>query len=193
MGRAFSPQGQQLNKINREATPSFSPSYDTYHPCSLLFATAYLNRTDVQKALHVNRELSSTDWTYCSDFVNFFYNYTDFSTSVIPLYEELVTKGMANFHNLNMLIFSGDDDSVCPSSSTQEWIWKLTMNGKDGKTWIPWTVDNQTAGYLTIFDLGKKAKAKFAYTTVHGAGHEVPAYRPKEALHMFQKYLNGYW
>lgn len=27
--------------------------------------------------------------------------------------------------------------------------------------------------------------------TIHGAGHEVPAYRPEYALRMIQQYLNG--
>ena len=34
---------------------------------------------------------------------------------------------------------------------------------------------------------------KFAFLTVHGAGHEVPAYMPKVALDMWEKYLQGYW
>jgi hypothetical protein len=27
--------------------------------------------------------------------------------------------------------------------------------------------------------------------TVHGAGHEVPTYKPKEALDLFEKYLSN--
>jgi cathepsin A (carboxypeptidase C)/serine carboxypeptidase-like clade 2 len=44
------------------------------------------------------------------------------------------------------------------------------------------------AGYAT-----KWADQKLAFVTVHGAGHEVPAYKPEVALTLWKKYLNGEW
>ncbi len=61
------------------------------------------------------------------------------------------------------------------------------------KYWKPWHVQNQTAGYLTQFDLGDETKSTFLFVTVHGAGHEVPAYRPVEALSMFKSFFCGEW
>ena len=52
--------------------------------------------------------------------------------------------------------------------------------------WDEWTVNGQTAGYLT-----KWANTGFAFATVRGAGHEVPTYKPEAALQLFQSYLNG--
>lgn len=59
--------------------------------------------------------------------------------------------------------------------------------------WKPWKVENQTAGYFTEFDLGEDTNSTFIFVTVHGAGHEVPAYRPAEALVMFQSFFSGEW
>lgn len=58
--------------------------------------------------------------------------------------------------------------------------------------WKPWQYNNQTAGYVTEFDLGNTSST-FHFVTVHGAGHEVPAYRPAEALSMFTSFFSGNW
>jgi hypothetical protein len=55
--------------------------------------------------------------------------------------------------------------------------------------WQPWKVQNQTAGYLTKFYVS--GRGSFSFATVHGAGHEVPLYRPMEALELFKNYLDG--
>jgi carboxypeptidase C (cathepsin A) len=52
--------------------------------------------------------------------------------------------------------------------------------------WQPYSVAGQTAGYLT-----KWKDAKLAFLTVHGAGHEVPTYKPEVALEMWENYLHG--
>ena len=53
----------------------------------------------------------------------------------------------------------------------------------------------QVAGYVTKFDtqrvFGKAKESRFSFVTVLFAGHEVPTYKPKEALDLFEKYLNG--
>jgi carboxypeptidase C (cathepsin A) len=67
---------------------------------------------------------------------------------------------------------------------------------------LPWKFENQTAGYLTEFDLGgggndnsnsNSNSSSFIFATVHGAGHEVPAYRPAEAFALFKSFFNGEW
>jgi carboxypeptidase C (cathepsin A) len=42
------------------------------------------------------------------------------------------------------------------------------------------------------FEMGN-SNGTFTFATVHGAGHEVPAYRPMEALKMFGNVLTGKW
>lgn len=47
-------------------------------------------------------------------------------------------------------------------------------------------MNEQTAGYLTQWK-----KTKLGFLTVHGAGHEVPAYKPEIAFDMWKNYLAG--
>ncbi len=56
-----------------------------------------------------------------------------------------------------------------------------------GADWQQQHLDGQPVGYLTQF----KAGTKLALLTVHGAGHEVPTYKPAVALDMFTKYIRG--
>ena len=122
----------------------------------------------------------------------------------------------SNGDGIRMLVFSGDDDSVCSTAGTQTWIWGLGVEPKsDNDTWQPWTRDDgQVAGYVTRFDMsphfdrqkkdsnhfhrhgddyGRAVVSSFSFVTVRGAGHEVPSYRPKQALEVFRKFLNGEW
>lgn len=102
------------------------------------------------------------------------------------------------------------------------WIWDIGAEWKEKNVWNPWTVGNQTAGYLTQFEVPTSStgdKGSFILVTVsgncifapfsfqvltyssnmcclekiHGAGHEVPAYRPMESLEMFTSFLSGKW
>lgn len=53
-------------------------------------------------------------------------------------------------------------------------------------TWTTYKLNGQTAGFLTRF----KA-THLAFLTIHGAGHEVPAYQPEIAYDMWSKFLAG--
>lgn len=101
-----------------------------------------------------------------------------------PYYNYLIDGG----YGLSILVYSGDDDSVCAMSGTDDWLWDLGYETIDGKYWQEWVVDQQTAGYVTHFKDGA-----LTYATVHGAGHEVPTYKPKQALQLFENYINGVW
>jgi cathepsin A (carboxypeptidase C)/serine carboxypeptidase-like clade 2 len=81
---------------------------------------------------------------------------------------------------------------VCSTAATQSWIYNIGVDPKPEKFWNAWHVNNQTAGYVTEFDLGE-TDSSFLFVTVHGAGHEVPAYRPVEALSLFKSYFSGEW
>lgn len=152
------------------------PSTEAYQPCEDDYADSYLNRADVKKALHVNLDIR---WASCSNKVN--YNHADSDVSTAPIYNYLIDGGFG----LDILVYSGDDDSVCGTIGTQDWIWSLGYS-VSGKAWQTYTVNDQTAGYLT-----KWSKTKLAFLTVHGAGHEVPTYKPEVAFDLWSKYLAG--
>jgi carboxypeptidase C (cathepsin A) len=191
----FSSQVHAFFKKTRKnnESPNFLPTQDDYKPCGQVHLERYLNRHDIRTALHI-MDNSSYMWSPCDDIIE--YSDEDFETSVIDLYSELLRLAQTRsddgnyLHNLNMLIFLGDDDSIASTAGTQSWIWDLGFTPIKGKMWKPWAAENQTAGFVTHFDVTGDTKSTFIFATVHGAGHEVPAYRPLEALMLFAKYLD---
>ena len=103
---------------------------------------------------------------------------------MVPVYQSLIDAG----NGLNILVYSGDDDSVCGTVGTQSWIWDMGYTTVPTKTWTEYAFEGQTAGYATMWP-----KQKLAFVTIRSAGHEVPAYKPEVALDLFTKYLQGYW
>ncbi len=177
-----------------------------YEPCEDAYASAYLNREDVQKAIHAKK---GTNWGDCSDTVFYNFNRQDRQASMQPVYTYLTEekKDLA----LRILIFSGDDDSVCATQGTQYWIHREQWPRAPGQDWGPWGVNGQVAGFIQGFQNG------ITFATVHNAGHEgtwlrgsiptpknrsshsrthphishtVPAYKPVEALALFEAYIN---
>jgi Serine carboxypeptidase len=53
-------------------------------------------------------------------------------------------------------------------------------------TFTTYKFKDQTAGFLTRF-----RDTRLAFLTIHGAGHEVPAYQPEIAFDMWTKFLAG--
>jgi carboxypeptidase C (cathepsin A) len=151
-------------------------SSDAYEPCTSNYAVTYLNRDEVKDAIHVTSNIA---WEECSRVMH--YNYSDSDISMTPIYNYLIDGN----YGLDILVYSGDDDSICATIGTQDWIWDLGYN-ISGTPWSTYTVGGQTAGFLT-----KWTNTKLAFLTVHGAGHEVPAYRPDVALDLWTKYLKG--
>jgi len=156
---------------------------EEYEPCTDDYSVTYLNRDDVKEAIHVN---TSITWEECSTSLH--YNFADRLIPMQPIYKKLLEAD----NGLSILVYSGDDDAVCGTIGTQEWIWSLGYNPPDkASTWQPWLYNGQTAGYATQFTV--PGTNEFSFVTVHKAGHEVPTYVPAEALDMFTKYLDGTW
>jgi len=150
------------------------PSELGFEPCATDYMTTYYNRPDVQAALHAKM---GTMWTMCSNAT--IYNETDMQNNMVPYYQYLINGGF----NLHIMIYSGDDDSVCGTLGTQSWIWNL---GYEVETqWSTWYYDLQTAGYYVKF------KDAFTFVTVHSAGHQVPWYFPSISYRMLEKYFVG--
>jgi hypothetical protein len=168
--------------------PPFLNEGDHYYPCAEQALIRYLNRPDVVQAIHANPD--TLPWTACSNKVD--YSKKDYTIPQTKVYSTLLSTMDDGSVDLDMLIFSGDDDSVCSLAGTQNWIWDLGIKPDKDHYWQPWTVANQTAGYLTRFKI-KNNKSSFVFATVHGAGHEVPSYMPREALDLFRRYLQQDW
>eukprot|EP00616_Rhizochromulina_sp_CCMP1243_P006264 CAMPEP_0118972326 /NCGR_PEP_ID=MMETSP1173-20130426/8657_1 /TAXON_ID=1034831 /ORGANISM="Rhizochromulina marina cf, Strain CCMP1243" /LENGTH=466 /DNA_ID=CAMNT_0006921851 /DNA_START=27 /DNA_END=1427 /DNA_ORIENTATION=- len=150
---------------------------EDYEPCADNWATDYLNRADVKEAIHANSEIT---WAQCSSktpYGTLVYNYSWSEVYMEPYYEYLINGD----YGLKILVLSGDDDSVCGTIGTQSWIYDIAEVTSD---WTSWEVDGQVAGYVEKFD-------GFTFATVHGAGHEVPTYKPAQALKLISAYFNG--
>ena len=62
------------------------------------------------------------------------YKATDGVVSMTPIYNYLIDGD----YGLNILVYSGDDDSVCGTVGTQDWIWDLGYE-IDGRMWETYT------------------------------------------------------
>lgn len=140
-------------------------------------AAAYLNRADVQQAIHAKGPNGGAPakWTECTGAIN--YDIT--GRSMVPLYQ--------NFHNqkpgVKILVYSGDVDILTvPFGYTQPCLHQI--GARETKTWAPWFVNGQSVGYWEQFDL-------YTYATVRGAGHEAPQYQPLSSYHMIQRFINS--
>merc|ERR1712054_607467 len=120
--------------------------------------------------LHAN---TSVTWAECSDAIT--YDFEDEMDYMEVLYKEFMTTT-----DLKMMVFSGDDDSVCATIGTQSWIWKLGFEVSDEwKAWYyvdPEYGPGQVGGYKVSWKGAKNAT--LTLVTVHDSGHEVPMYQP---------------
>jgi carboxypeptidase C (cathepsin A) len=160
------------------------PLKDEYEPCEDNYASDYLNDESVKKALHVKTDII---WEECSRTVK--YEYIDKMLPMEHYYNELLNS--VSDKNMRIMVYSGDDDSVCGTIGTQKWLWDLGFPVKSGKYWNVWEIDGQTAGYITQFETPFSKDPRLTFATVHYAGHEVPTYKPKEAFYLYQSFLNN--
>ena len=91
--------------------------------------------------------------------------------------------GPVNGHKIKMLVYSGDDDSVCATLGTQQWIWDMGLPLKNGagSEWQPWYLNSgpgcetdrhhdacrQLAGFATVWE-------GLSFATVHGVSGHAP-------------------
>ncbi|KAF1894579.1 hypothetical protein Lal_00031399 [Lupinus albus] len=61
-------------------------------PCSGVYTHAYLNRANVQEALHANVTKLKYDWESCSDII--FSKWGDSPSTIIPLLHEFLNNGL---------------------------------------------------------------------------------------------------
>ena len=136
----------------------------------------YLNRKDVQNALHAHAPPSGI-WSECVSFR--FLHYAQSSESMIPFYRNVINQRP----DVSILVYSGDIDiATVPFGQTQECLYEL--DGTLSKNWGPWFVNGATAGYVEQYK-------EFSYATVKGAGHTVPEYQPFTSIELFRRFLQN--
>ena len=162
----------------RRAQTVISPIFPT---CAASYSAEYLNRPDVQKAIHVAPgTVPKGKWSDCGN-VDYSFNYD----SELPNYRDWVAKG-----DLQILIYNGDADYILSHAGNEAWITK-GLNISATSPWTKWRgSDGQVAGYFETFATGNPAQ-NFTFLTVKGAGHMVPKDRPRHALDMLARFLQG--
>ncbi|XP_073001159.1 serine carboxypeptidase-like 34 isoform X1 [Typha latifolia] len=141
-----------------------------YDPCVSDYTEVYLNRQDVQEALHANFTKIGYSWSHCSDVIK--WNEAPFS--VLPIIRKLINGG------LRVWVYSGDTDGRIPVTSTRYSLNKLGL--KTVQEWRPWYDHKQVGGWTIIFD-------GLTFVTIRGAGHEVPQFAPRQAQQLVKHFL----
>ncbi|CAE6075925.1 unnamed protein product [Arabidopsis arenosa] len=146
-------------------------------PCSGNYVKAYLNRENVQEAMHANTTKLPYEWNSCNDDLNLLWTETDKDVSMTPILHELMGKGV------RVMIYSGDVDLAVPFTSTVAVL--KEMNLTVVKEWRPWFTGGQLGGFTEDY------KGNLTYATVKGAGHMVPTDKPIHALNIFTSFIRN--
>ena len=165
-------------------------------PCDLggTDLAAWMNRADVQRAIHVesavptrtsttgsssssssSRSSSADGWVDCGGSFGRPAEYTRIPQDErVTVYPHLIGK-------IDVLIFNGDQDNCIPY--TQDEAWTSGMGLVELDSWRPWMVDKQVGGYVV------KYESNFTFATVKGAGHLCPRYQPERSFAMLTRFL----
>jgi len=163
-----------------------------YPPCIRTFAKAYLNREDVQRAIHVKcsgwqcSDGKVVTWDECGQDVARrpkTYSMESNNANMIPVIRNLVENA-----SLRMMIMSGNQDPICSTLSAQMWLWnKSIIPYNNSDPWTHFAIDGQLAGFSTNFTAANGHG--FRFTVVNGAGHMIPTAQPKRAYEILRKFI----
>ncbi|XP_068665094.1 serine carboxypeptidase-like 45 isoform X1 [Aristolochia californica] len=138
----------------------------------------YLNRKDVQKALHAHLVGVNT-WLVCSSVLQ--YEVLNLEIPTISVVGSLVRSGIP------VLVYSGDQDSVIPLTGSRTLVHGLA-NEMGLNTTVPyrvWFEGKQVGGWTQVYG------NILSFATVRGASHEAPFSQPERSLVLFKAFLQG--
>ncbi|PQQ06278.1 serine carboxypeptidase-like 45 [Prunus yedoensis var. nudiflora] len=138
----------------------------------------YLNRKDVQKALHA-RLVGVRRWDVCSNVLD--YQVLNLEIPTISLVGSLVKAGIP------VLVYSGDQDSVIPLTGSRTLVYRLARE-LGLNTTVPyrvWFEGKQVGGWTQVYG------NILSFATIRGASHEAPFSQPERSLRLFKSFLEG--
>lgn len=162
-------------------------------------ASAYFNREDVQKAIHVRAP--GYCWSVCGTQPGWHYKSTRKNLPV-ETYPLLAS-------NIRVVIYNGDWDACVPY--TDGFGWTESMGYPVKTSWHSWLYTSasgnpdQVAGYAIEYDVSEERRHRvvrrnsrsasvtpsFSFVTVRGGRHEVPETAPAQALELVRKLIAG--
>ncbi|ESR52104.1 hypothetical protein CICLE_v10031451mg [Citrus x clementina] len=138
----------------------------------------YLNRKDVQKALHA-RLVGVRGWAVCSNILD--YELLDLEIPTITVVGKLVKAGIP------VMVYSGDQDSVIPLTGSRKLVNGLAKELKL-ETTVPyrvWFEGQQVGGWTQVYG------NILSFATIRGASHEAPFSQPERSLVLFEAFLDS--
>uniref|UniRef100_J3LXD7 Carboxypeptidase n=1 Tax=Oryza brachyantha TaxID=4533 RepID=J3LXD7_ORYBR len=141
----------------------------------------YLNRKDVQEAMHARLDGGVAKWTVCSSVLE--YRQLDLQIPTINTVGGLVKSGVP------VLVYSGDQDSVIPLTGSRTLVQRLAARLRLNTTapYRVWFQGRQVGGWTQAYGGG----GTLAFATVRGASHEAPFSQPERSLVLFRAFLAG--
>ncbi|KAL6350186.1 hypothetical protein AAG906_004126 [Vitis piasezkii] len=139
---------------------------------------SYLNRRDVQKALHA-RLVGVNKWSVCSNILD--YELLDLEIPTISIVGKLIKAGIP------VLVYSGDQDSVIPLTGSRTLVHGLAEE-LGLNTTVPyrvWFEGKQVGGWTQVYS------NILSFATIRGASHEAPFSQPERSLVLFRAFLGG--
>ncbi|XP_050276099.1 serine carboxypeptidase-like 45 [Quercus robur] len=138
----------------------------------------YLNRKDVQMALHA-RLVGVRQWVVCSNILD--YELLDLEIPTISVVGKLIKAGIP------VLVYSGDQDSVIPLTGSRTLVHGLAeeLGLKTSVPYRVWFEGQQVGGWTQVYG------NILSFATVRGASHEAPFSQPGRSLVLFKSFLKG--
>lgn len=138
----------------------------------------YLNRRDVQKALHANL-VGVNRWLVCSNILD--YQLLDLEIPTINIVGELLKAGIP------VMVYSGDQDSVIPLTGSRKLVHGLAeeLGLNTTTTYRVWFSGMQVGGWTQVYG------NLLSFATIRGASHEAPFSQPERSLVLFKAFLEG--
>ncbi|KAM7484009.1 hypothetical protein LguiA_000018 [Lonicera macranthoides] len=138
----------------------------------------YLNRKDVQKALHA-RLVGVNQWLVCSNILD--YDLLDLEIPSVTIVGKVIEAGIP------VLVYSGDQDSVIPLTGSRMLVHGLAQE-LGLNTTVPyrvWFAGMQVGGWTQVYG------NILSFATIRGASHEAPFSQPERSLVLFRSFLQG--
>lgn len=139
------------------------------------FLTHFINESnaDLKKAIHVgDRPYLSVNYIINKGFAN------DFIVDTSYQLGELM-------NNYKVLIYNGDYDLAVSTPALEyalmNTLWNFQEEYNQNTSRLPWKQGSERLGFFSLTD-------KFCRVVIHGAGHQIPREKPREAIIMMKQF-----
>ncbi|KVE54081.1 serine carboxypeptidase-like 17 [Cynara cardunculus var. scolymus] len=145
----------------------------------------WANTEVVQQALNV-RQGKIGKWELLNDTLHYKQGKNDTECYAYDIFSSFPYHKKLSSKNCRALILSGDHDMTFPYVGIEQWITSLDIEIEI--PWHPFYVDGQVGGYQMKY---AQNDYSLTFTTVKGAGHLVPYYKPKETIVATKTWLSS--